>query len=103
MKIKYHIVPNLEQIMGYEGNAARQYFAALSKMIKEDFKFSGRNKRPPRDAFNSIISLGYTILMYEIMGEIENRGITPYIGFYSIKILKDIQHLPVIFWKSREQ
>ena len=31
---------NIEQIMGYEGNAARQYFAALSKMIKEDFKFS---------------------------------------------------------------
>ena len=52
---------NIEQIMGYEGNAARQYFAALSKMIKEDFKFSGRNKRPPRDAFNSMISLGYTI------------------------------------------
>ena len=65
-------------------------------MIKEDFKFSGRNKRPPRDAFNSMISLGYTILMYEIMGEIENRGITPYIGL-CIKILKDIQHLPVIF------
>lgn len=83
---------NIEQIMGYEGNAARQYFAALSKMIKEDFKFSGRNKRPPRDAFNSIISLGYTILMYEIMGEIENRGITPYIGFMH----KDIERHPTL-------
>ena len=83
---------NIEQIMGYEGNAARQYFAALSKMIKEDFKFSGRNKRPPRDAFNSMISLGYTILMYEIMGEIENRGITPYIGFMH----KDIERHPTL-------
>ena len=83
---------NIEQIMGCEGNAARQYFAALSKMIKEDFKFSGRNKRPPRDAFNSMISLGYTILMYEIMGEIENRGITPYIGFMH----KDIERHPTL-------
>ncbi len=83
---------NIEQIMGYEGSAARQYFAALSKMIKEDFKFSGRNKRPPRDAFNSMISLGYTILMYEIMGEIENRGITPYIGFMH----KDIERHPTL-------
>ena len=83
---------NIEQIMGYAGNAARQYFAALSKMIKEDFKFSGRNKRPPRDAFNSMISLGYTILMYEIMGEIENRGITPYIGFMH----KDIERHPTL-------
>lgn len=102
MKIKSHIVQILNRLWAMKGNAARQYFAALSKMIKEDFKFSGRNKRPPRDAFNSMISLGYTILMYEIMGEIENRGITPYIDL-CIKILKDIQHLPVIFWKNGER
>ena len=89
---KISLCTNIEQIMGYVGNAARQYFAALSKMIKEDFKFSGRNKRPPRDAFNSMISLGYTILMYEIMGEIENRGITPYIGFMH----KDIERHPTL-------
>mgnify|MGYP000162742960 FL=1 len=84
---------SIEQIMGYEGNAARQYFKALSEMVKDDFKFSGRNKRPPKDAFNSMISLGYTILMYEIMGEIENRGISPYIGFMH----KDIESLQVTY------
>lgn len=83
---------SVEQIMGYEGNAARQYFMALSKLIKEDFRFSGRNKRPPKDPFNSMISLGYTILMYEIMGEIENRGISPYIGFMH----KDIERHPTL-------
>ena len=41
MKIKSHNCTNIEQIMGYEEMLARQYFAALSKMIKEDFKFSG--------------------------------------------------------------
>lgn len=83
---------SIEQIMGYEGNAARQYFKALSEMVKDDFKFSGRNKRPPKDAFNSMISLGYTILMYEIMGEIENRGISPYVGFMH----KDIERHPTL-------
>jgi CRISPR-associated protein Cas1 len=83
---------SVEQIMGYEGNAARQYFTALSKIVKDEFKFSGRNKRPPKDAFNSMLSLGYTILMYEIMGEIENRGISPYIGFMH----KDSENHPTL-------
>ena len=83
---------SIEQIMGYEGNASRQYFKALSKMIKSEFKFSGRSKRPPKDPFNSMISLGYTILMYEIMGEIENRGISPYIGFMH----KDTENHPTL-------
>lgn len=71
----------IEMAMGYEGNAARYYFQALSKLIKPEFKFSGRNRRPPKDPFNSMISLGYTIIFYEIFAELENRNINPYIGF----------------------
>lgn len=83
---------NIEKIMGYEGLSAREYFYALSQLIKEEFKFSGRTKRPPKDPFNSIISFGYTILMYNIMGEIENRGISPYIGFMH----KDMERHPTL-------
>lgn len=72
----------IEQIMGYEGSAARIYFAMLSKLIKKkEFRFNGRNKRPPKDAFNSMISLGYSILLNEVYGEIENKGLNPYFGF----------------------
>lgn len=71
----------IEELMGYEGYAARSYFDAISKFIKDDFKFKGRSKRPPKDAFNSMLSLGYTILMHEIYGELENRGLSPYGGF----------------------
>lgn len=71
----------VEEIMGYEGIAAKFYFQGLSKLINPDFSFTGRNRMPPKDPFNSMLSLGYTILMYEIYGEIENKGLRPYGGF----------------------
>ncbi len=76
----------ISKIMGFEGIAAKNYFSALSLLVNNDFKFQGRSRRPPKDAFNSMLSLGYTILMYTIYAEIENRGLSPYISFFhSIK------------------
>jgi len=69
------------EIMGYEGMASRAYFRAISKIIHPDFKFSGRSKRPPKDAFNSLLSLGYTLIMYELFGVLQSRGLNPYAGF----------------------
>ena len=65
----------------YAGMAAKEYFKALSKMIKKDFAFDGRSKRPPKDAFNAMISLGYTILSNEIYAEIEAKSLSPFVGF----------------------
>jgi len=73
---------NDEELMGVEGAAARLYFAGLGRLVRQEFAFSGRNRQPPRDAFNAMLSLGYTLLLYEIYAEIEGRGMTPYIGFY---------------------
>lgn len=70
-----------EELMGYEGTAARYYFQGLSKVVNSAFSFSGRNRMPPKDPFNSMLSLGYTLLMYEIYGEIENCGLNAYAGF----------------------
>lgn len=69
-----------EEVMGYEGIAAREYFKALAQLVQPAFRFNGRTRMPPKDAFNSMLSLGYTMLLYEIYGELENRGLTPYIG-----------------------
>ena len=69
MKSSEHKVPccgSIEQIMGYEGAAARQYFVMLGQLVEEDFKFEKRSRRPPKDAFNSMLSLGYSILLNEI-------------------------------------
>lgn len=70
-----------EEIMGFEGTAAKYYFSALSKLVNNDFSFNCRSRMPPKDPFNSMLSLGYTLLMYEIYGEIENKGLSPYAGF----------------------
>ncbi len=70
----------VEEIMGYEGAAARCYFAALGKLIDPDFRFDKRSRRPPKDPFNSMISLGYSIIMNEIYGKLEGKGLNPYFG-----------------------
>lgn len=80
-KLKIQECTSIQQVMGYEGHAAREYFNGLSMNIINEFKFNGRSKRPPKDKFNSVISLGYTILMYEIYNELENHGLNPYVGF----------------------
>jgi len=70
-----------EEVMGFEGNAARSYYKGLGKLTKSEFAFGGRSKRPPLDPFNSMLSLGYTILMYAVYGALESRGLNPYFGF----------------------
>lgn len=71
----------IEEMIGFEGQAARYYFQGMSKCIKEEFQFKGRSKRPPMDEFNSMLSLGYSILMNEVYCKIEMKGLNPYFGF----------------------
>lgn len=69
------------EVMGFEGNAARLYFDGLSRLVDDEFAFHGRSRRPPKDEFNSMLSLGYSILMNEIYSRLENKGLNPYFGF----------------------
>ena len=71
---------SLEKVMGYEGLAARVYFGTLGKLVVPELGFNGRSKRPPRDPFNALISLGYTLLHNEIGAKISASGIYPYFG-----------------------
>lgn len=76
-----NICENTSQIMGYEGAAAKEYFAALGKMVNSDFYFEKRSKHPPKDAFNSMLSFGYSLLYKEIYGIVVSRGLNPFFGF----------------------
>jgi CRISPR-associated protein Cas1 len=82
-----HIARNtdIEQLRGYEGLAARLYFEAfphlLHSEIAEDFSFSGRSKRPPRDRINAMLSFGYTLATNECRAALEGVGLDPQIGF----------------------
>lgn len=71
----------IPELMGYEGQGAKAYFDGLSDLVEPEFKFHGRSRRPPKDEFNSMLSLGYSVLMNELYGKIEAKGLNPYFGF----------------------
>lgn len=77
---KIDFCKDTDQLMGYEGAAARVYFAALGRLINPEFRFDGRNRSPPLDPFNSLLSLGYSIIMSELYGKLEGKGLNPYFG-----------------------
>ncbi|MBW2739372.1 MAG: CRISPR-associated endonuclease Cas1, partial [Deltaproteobacteria bacterium] len=66
--------------MGLEGGAAKTYFSAFGKMILGEFNFTGRNKRPPTDPVNAILSLSYTMIFNEISSLLDGLGFDPYLG-----------------------
>ena len=73
-----------EQLRGYEGEAASVYFSTFDKLIlqqKRDFKFQGRNRRPPLDNVNALLSFVYTLLTNQITSALEVVGLDPYVGY----------------------
>ena len=73
-----------EQLRGYEGEAASVYFGVFDQLIlqqKKDFVFQGRNKRPPLDNVNALLSFVYTLLTNHITSALESVGLDPYVGY----------------------
>lgn len=76
---------SLESLLGLEGNLAALYFGALPWLISEEVSslhFSGRNRRPPKDRFNALLSFGYALLLKDVMNAILIVGLEPALGFY---------------------
>jgi CRISPR-associated protein Cas1 len=81
-----------EELLGIEGNAARLYFGAFDGLLKtgedavspEGFRldFEGRNRRPPRDPVNALLSLGYSMLTKDLTVACYAVGFDPMMGFY---------------------
>jgi CRISPR-associated protein Cas1 len=81
----------LGELLGIEGNAARLYFGDFAGMMKPDeeratrelsFDMDGRNRRPPRDPVNALLSLGYSLLSKDLTVACYAVGFDPYVGFY---------------------
>ena len=73
-----------DQLRGYEGEAASVYFGVFDELIlqqKKDFFFHGRNKRPPLDNVNALLSFVYTLLTNHITSALETVGLDPYVGY----------------------
>lgn len=75
---------SLEEVRGVEGDCAKHYFGVLNDLIlnqKDDFFMEGRNKRPPLDNVNSLLSFLYTMLAHDVQTALETVGLDPYVGF----------------------
>lgn len=90
-------IDDLESLLGIEGSAARIYFSEFAGMLKPDeddldsgtgkpiafrFDFTQRNRRPPRDPVNALLSLAYSILVKDLTITCHALGFDPYWGFY---------------------
>lgn len=74
----------LDSLRGIEGECASVYFSIFDEMIlnqKDDFYFHGRNKRPPLDFVNAMLSFGYSLLANDCAAALEGVGLDSYVGF----------------------
>lgn len=79
---------SLEELLGFEGTAASRYFQSFSSMLRQGleaemtFDFMGRNRRPPKDPVNALLSFAYSMLTREWTIALSAVGLDPYRGFY---------------------
>ena len=78
---------SIEEIRGYEGNAGRLYFGRFSALLSvppfgERFDLEGRNRRPPRDPVNALLSFAYSMLSREWVTACRAVGFDPFLGFF---------------------
>jgi CRISPR-associated protein Cas1 len=74
----------MDTFRGIEGDAAHMYFSVFNELItsqKEDFSFEERNRRPPLDNVNSLLSFVYTLTMHDVRSALESVGLDPAVGF----------------------
>ena len=80
---------DIPELLGVEGNSARRYFEYFDRMISPErrteelgFDFHGRNRRPPKDPVNALLSFAYAMLSREWTVTLSAVGLDPYRGFY---------------------
>lgn len=75
---------SIDSIRGIEGDAANSYFGVFAHLVlnqKDQFEFNGRNRRPPKDALNAMLSFVYTLICNDMTAALETVGLDPYVGF----------------------
>lgn len=79
------VCENAETLLGLEGESASVYFSVFDDLIlqqKETFCFRGRNRRPPLDNVNAMLSFAYSLLAGMCTSALETVGLDPYVGFF---------------------
>jgi CRISPR-associated protein Cas1 len=94
-----------EQLLGIEGSTSAFYFQLFGRLFKAPWRFNGRNRRPPKDPINAILSFGYVVLGGEIQSLMDGMGLDPFLGFYhtptygrpslALDVLEEFRHILV--------
>lgn len=71
----------VDKVRGIEGLAAREYFACWPQMLGNQWSFTGRNRRPPTDLINALLSFAYGLLRVQVTAAVHLAGLDPYIGY----------------------
>lgn len=74
--------PSIAALRGLEGAGAAAYFQGYGELFAERLNFRNRNRRPPKDPVNAVLSLAYTLLHSEAVIALYGAGVDPFIGFY---------------------
>ncbi|MDF1589023.1 MAG: CRISPR-associated endonuclease Cas1 [Gammaproteobacteria bacterium] len=74
----------IETLRGIEGSSAAMYFEAYQSLFAPKLAFTGRNRRPPRDPVNAVLSLTYTMLHAEAIRVLISTGFDPHLGIYHL-------------------
>jgi CRISP-associated protein Cas1 len=81
LMVKMEEAESLDSLRGYEGRGTAIYFEGFSQgFLTEDFRFPGRVRRPPTDPVNALMSLGYTLLLNQVIAAVSLVGFDPYFG-----------------------
>jgi CRISPR-associated protein Cas1 len=78
------LAKTLDSIRGFEGESARRYFGAFNHLLRQDragFSISGRNRRPPLDPTNAMLSFTYALLLHDCVAAATSAGLDPNVGF----------------------
>jgi len=76
----------VDSVLAYEGVSASAWFSFLSEILPGHWKFTGRNRRPPKDPINALMSFTYTLTLNELKTIIQERGLDPCIGFLHVPV-----------------
>ena len=82
--LKIRTVDNIDQLRGIEGELASRYFSVFDELIlnqKDDFIFQTRNRRPPMDRVNALLSFAYAVVERECANALRSVGLDPFAGF----------------------
>lgn len=77
-----HRASTLDELRGLEGRAQKAWFAAYTTLVPGSLGFEGRNRRPPKDPVNALLSLSYTLLYLQAWRAALSHGLNPALGFY---------------------